>query len=215
MKTERRRMIYTNTCELSLVFWKGHQSAKYLTVHLWVRFPDGGLLNQRVNTCVILLAVVIQSPSCSDSLQSHELQHARLLCPSLFPGVCSNSCPLSHWCHPTISSSFAPLLLPSVFPNIRIFSKVSALRTKWPEFWSIGFSISPSNEYSGLIAFRIDWFDLLAVRGTLESLPVPQFKSISSSALLHAPAVTSVQDYWENHSFDCMDLCRQSDVSAF
>ena len=108
----------------------------------------------------------------SDSLQPYGLQHARLPCPSLAPGVCSNSCPLSWWCHPTISSSVTrPLLpLPSIFPSIRIFSNESALRIRWPKYWSFSFSISPSNEYSGLVSFRIDWFDLLAVQGTLKNL---------------------------------------------
>ena len=75
------------------------------------------------------------------------------------------------------------LLLPSIFPSIRDFSNESAVCIKWPKYWSFSVSISPSNEYSGLISFRIDWFDLLAVQGTLESSPNPQFKSISSSVL--------------------------------
>ena len=81
-------------------------------------------------------------------------------------------------CHPLI-------LLPSIFPSTRIFSNVSALCIRWPKFWSFSFSISPSSEYSGLISFRIDWFDLLAVQGTLKSLlqPTPQFKHINSLAL--------------------------------
>ena len=87
----------------------------------------------------------------------------------------------------------------------------------WPKYWSFSFSISASNEYSGLISFRIDWFDLLEVQGTQESSPTPQFKSISSSAynLLYGPALTSMHDYWRNHSFNHMDLCRQSNVSTF
>ena len=106
----------------------------------------------------------------SDSLWPHELQHARLACPSLSPGVCSDSCPLSQWCHPTISSSVTPLLLlPSIFPSIRVFSNKSALSFRWPKYWSFSFIISPSNEYSGFTSFRIGWFDLLAVQGTLES----------------------------------------------
>ena len=85
------------------------------------------------------------------------------------------------------------------------------------KYWSFSFSIVPSNVYSGLISFRIDWFDLLAVQKTLESSPAPQFKSISSSALsLHyGPTLTSIHDYWKNHGFNYMDLCWQSDVSAF
>ena len=122
--------------------------------------------------------VVVQSPSQSlshvqsNSLQPHALQHTRLPCPSLSPGVCSNSCPLSQWCHPSISSCYSLLLLPSIFPSIRVFSNESALRIRWPEDWSFSFSfsISSSNEYSGLIPFRIDWFDLLAVQGILKSL---------------------------------------------
>ena len=107
----------------------------------------------------------------SYSLRPHGLQHARLLCPSLSSRVCSNSYPLSQWCHPAIPSSIYPLLfLPSIFPSIRIFSNKLALPIRWPKYWSFNFSISPFNEYSGLISFRIDWFDLLAVQGTLKSL---------------------------------------------
>ena len=83
---------------------------------------------------------------------------------------CSNSCPLSWWCHLTISSCHPLLILPSVFPSIRIFSSESTLCIRWPKYWSFSFSISPSSEYSGLISFRIDWFDLLAVQGTLKHL---------------------------------------------
>ena len=102
-----------------------------------------------------------------------------------------------------------PLLLPSVFPSIRVSSSESALCMRWPKYWS--FSISLSNEYLELISFRIDWFDLLTVQGTLKS-SAPQFKSISSSvlSLLCGPAFTSVHDYWKNHSFDHMDLCWKS-----
>ena len=78
-------------------------------------------------------------------------------------------CPLSQWCHPTILSRRL-LLLPSIFPNIRVFSSELALRIRWPKYWSFSFSISPSSEYSGLISFKIDWFDFLAVEGTLKSL---------------------------------------------
>ena len=107
----------------------------------------------------------------SDSLQPHEPQHSRPPCPSPTPGVYSDSCLLSRWCHPTISSSIIPfLLLPSIFPNIRVFWNESALRIRWPKYWSFSFSISPSNEYSGLMSFRMDWLDLLAVQGTLKSL---------------------------------------------
>ena len=104
---------------------------------------------------------VIPSQDVSNSLQPHELQHTMLPCPSLSLGVCSNSCPLSLWCHPTMS--------PSVFASIRKFSSELALHIRWPKYWSFSFTISPSYEYSGLISFRIDWFDL-AAQGTLKSL---------------------------------------------
>ena len=99
-------------------------------------------------------------------------------------------------CHPL-------LLPPSVFPSIRVFSNESALHIRWPKYWSFNFSISPSNEFSGLISFRIDWFDLLAVQGTLKSL----LQQYSSKALilwhsLYSPTLTSIHDHWKNHSLD-------------
>ena len=96
------------------------------------------------------------------------------------------------------------LLLPSIFPSIRVFPSESTLHIRWPKYWSFSISIRPCNEYSGLISFRIDWFDLLAVQGTLESFLTPQFKSINSSVLsfLHSPTLTSIHDYWKNHSLD-------------
>ena len=145
----------------------------------------------------------------SSSLRPHGLQHARLLCPSPSPGACSNSGPLSQWHHPTISFCHPHLLLPSVFTSIRVFSNESALHIRWLKYWSFNFSINPSNEYSGLISFKIDWFDLLAVQGTLkESSPAPQFESISSSALslLYGPTFTSIHDYGENHSLTVWTL---------
>ena len=108
--------------------------------------------------------------SWSDSLRPHGPQHARRPCPSPTPGVYPNSCPLSQWCHPTISSCHPFLLLPSIFPSIRVFSNESALRIRWPKYWSFSSNISPSNEHPGLTSFRMDWLDLLAVQGTLKSL---------------------------------------------
>ena len=101
------------------------------------------------------------------------------------------------------------LLLPSIFPSIRVYSSESLLCIRWPKYSSFSFSISPSNEYSGLISFRIDWFDLLALRDSQESSPTPQLESINSLALslLYGPTLTSIHDYWENHSSDYMDLC--------
>ena len=97
-------------------------------------------------------------------------------------------------CHPL-------LFLPSIFPSIRVFSNESVLPIRWPNYWSFNFSISLSNEYSGLISFKMDWLDLLAVQ---ESSPIPQFKSINSLALsfLYGPTVTFIHDYGKNHSFD-------------
>ena len=107
------------------------------------------------------------------------------------------------------------LLLPSIFSSIKVFANELALHIRWPKYWS--FSISPSNEYSGLILFRIDWFDLLAIQGTLKSFLTPQLKSIDSSVLnfLYSPTLTSIHDYWKNHHFDYTDVCQQSNVSAF
>ena len=101
----------------------------------------------------------------SDSLQPHESQHARPPCPSPTPGVYSNSCPSSRWCHPAISSSVIPFSsCPQSLPATRSFPM------KWPKYWTFSFSISPYNEHPGLIFFRMDWLDLLAVQGTLQSL---------------------------------------------
>ena len=97
------------------------------------------------------------------------------------------------------------LLPPSTFPSSRVFSTELALHIRWPKNWSFSFSTSPSNEYSGLISFRIDRLDLLAVQGTvLASSPTPQFKIIVSLALsfLYSPTLISIHDYWKNHSFD-------------
>ena len=98
-------------------------------------------------------------------------------------------------CHPL-------LLLPSIFPSIRVFSNESTLCIRWPKYWSFSFSISPSNEYLGLISFRMDWLDLLAVQGTLKSF-LQHHSSKASLALifLYSPALTSIHDYWKNHSF--------------
>ena len=101
----------------------------------------------------------------SNSLWPHESQHARPPCPSPTPGVHSNSCPSSHWCHPAISSCRPLFLLPPVPPSIRVFSNESALHMRWPKYWSFSFSIISSNEIPGLIPFRMDWLDLLAVQG--------------------------------------------------
>ena len=96
------------------------------------------------------------------------------------------------------------LLLPPIPSSIRVFSNESALCIRWPKYWSFSFSINPSNEHPGQIFFRMNWLDLLAVQGTLkESFPTPQLKSINSLVLsfLNGPTLTSIHDYWKNHSF--------------
>ena len=105
----------------------------------------------------------------SNSLQPHGLQHNGLPCPSPTPGACSNSCPSSRWCHPTILSSVIPFSCLQSFPASGYF-QMSQLFISGPKCWSLSFNISPSNEHPELISFRIEWFDLLAVRGTLKSL---------------------------------------------
>ena len=121
----------------------------------------------------------------SNSLGPHGLQHVRLPCPSSSHGVCSNSCPSSQWCHPTISSSVVPFsscLQP--FPASGSFSMSQFFPSGGQSIWSFSFSISPSNECSGLISFRIDWFDLLAVQRTLKSLL--QHQSSKASIIQHS-----------------------------
>ena len=105
-----------------------------------------------------------------NSLLPHGLPHARLPCPSPTHGASSHSQQLSQLCHPTISSSVIPSPPTSIFPSIRVFSNESALRIRLPKYWSFSFGIDPLNEYSGLIFFRMDWLNLLAVQGTLKSL---------------------------------------------
>ena len=118
------------------------------------------------------------------------------------------------------SNQSHPLLSPSLpafsLSQHQVFSKESVLCNRWPKYWSFSFSISPSNEYSGLTSFRIDWLALLSVQGTLKSPPIPQFKSINSLVLsfLYSPTFTSIYDYWKSHSFDYTDLCQQRNVSA-
>ena len=123
----------------------------------------------------------------SDSWWPHGLQHARPPCPSPTPEFTQTHVHWSRWCHPVISSCRPLLLLPSIFPSIRVFSNGSALHIRWPNYWSFRFNISPCNEHPGLIFFRMDWLDLLAVQGTLKSfLQHHKFKSINSSVLFIA-----------------------------
>ena len=148
--------------------------------------------------------MLISRFSCSvvsNSLWPQGLQHTRLPSPSPTPGVCSNSRPSNQWCHPTISSSSSPSPPALNLSQHRgLFQWVGSL-IRWPKYWSFSFSISPSNEYSGLISFRIDWFNL-AVQGTLKSLL--QHHS-SKASILQCLAFLIVQlshDHWKNHSLD-------------
>ena len=133
----------------------------------------------------------------SDSLRPHEPQHARPSCPLPTPRVHPNPCPLSHlmpFKHLILCCSL--LLLPSIFPSIRVLSNESALHIRWPKYWSFSFNISPSSEHPGLISFRMDWLDLLAVQGTLKSLL--QHHSSNASVLLHSTffIVQLSHPYW-------------------
>ena len=150
----------------------------------------------------------------SDSLRPHGLQHARLPCPSLSPGVCSNSCLLSWWCHPTHLILCWPFSCPQSFPASGAF----------PMSWlcASGGQCTGAPTSALVLPMNIQgWFPLgmtnlisLLPKGTLKSLsPAPQFKSINSLvlSLLYSPTLTSLHDYWKNHSFDCKDLCLQSE----
>ena len=145
-------------------------------------------------TCVNQFSSVTQScPTLCNPI------NRRPPCPPPTPRFYPNSCPLSRWCHPAICSPL--LLLPPIPPSIRVFSNESTLRMRWPKYWSFSFSISPSNEYLGLISFR---GSPCSPRDSQESSPTPQFKSINSSALsfLHSLTLTSIHDHWKNHSLD-------------
>ena len=130
-----------------------------LLIYSVVKFPHSYL------TKAIVCSAQFSRSVMSDSLWPHGLQHARPACPSPTPGIYSNSCPLSQWSHSTISSSLVPFS-----SQHQGLSNESALRIRWTKYWSFSFNISPSNEYSGLIFFRMDWLDLLAVQGTLKSV---------------------------------------------
>ena len=148
-----------------------------------VDFTDGHPANQEQSYMKILIQTFL-SFTISQSLLT--LMSIELVMPS-------NHLLL---CHPL-------LLLPSILPSIRVFSNESVLRIRWPKYWSFSYSISSSNEYSGLISFRIDWFDL-AVQGTLKSFL--QYHSSKASILCHSaffygPTLASIHDYWKNHSF--------------
>ena len=143
---------------------------------------------------------------------SHGLQHPRLPCPSQSLRVCPNSCPLSLWCYLTISSP-ATLPPPALSLScIRVFSSELVLRIRWPKYWGFSVSISPSNNYLGLISFRIDWFDL-AVQGTLKSLL--QHHNLKESILWHSAFFMAQLSHYICTHTGKPSLCQQSDVSVF
>jgi len=143
-------------------------------------------MEHRCKNPQIFSSVQFSCSAMSDSLLPHELQHARPPCLSPTPRAYPNSCPLSRWCHPTISSSVFPFSYCPFqpFPASGSFQRGSALCIRRPKHWSFSFSISPSNEHPGLISFRMDWLDFLAVQGTLKSLL--QHHSSKASIHLHS-----------------------------
>ena len=155
----------------------------------------------------------------SNSLRPHEPPHARPPCPSPTPGVHPNSCALSRWCpssHLILCRRL--LLLPPIPPSIRVFSNESTLRMRWPKYWSFSLSISPSNEHPGLVSFRMDWLDLLAVQGTRKRFL--QHHSSKASILQHSAFFTVQLSHphmttGKTIALTKMDLCWQSNVPAF
>ena len=145
--------------------WLLGQSLKVIaskrTVLLWEELNRRTTIQPRPN----FLIVLVQLLSDVRLFATSWIAAGQVPCPSSSPGVCSNSCPVNQWCYPTILCC-PLLLLPSIFPSIRVFSNELALHIKWPKYWTFSFSISPSNEYSGLISFRTDWFDLFAAQGS-------------------------------------------------
>ena len=153
----------------------------------------------------MMYSVQFRSSAMSDSLWPHQPKHARPPCPSPNPGVHPNPCPLSQWCHPTISSSDIPFSsCPQSFLASGSFQMSQVFLIRWPNCWSFSFTVSPSNEYSGLVSFRMDWLALLAVQGTLKSLLQHHLKSINYWVLsfLYSATLTSIYDHWKNHSLD-------------
>ena len=142
----------------------------------------------------------------SNSLQPHESQHARPPCPSPTSRVHSDSRPSSQWYHPAISSSVVAFSsCPQSLPVSESFPNESTLHMRWPKYWSFSFSIIPFKEIPGLISFRMDWLDLLAVQGTLKSLlqhHSSKASILSALSLLHSPTLTSIHDHRKNHSLD-------------
>ena len=200
-------LLFTGACFLACVLWTWY----FVELHVWESW--GSTLGNSEHLWVFFVISVLKEFSLfhfSSFAQSCLTLSDPMDCSTpglpLHPGVYSNSCPLSWWCHPTISSSVVPFSshLQS-FPASGLFSSESVLHIRWPKYWSFSFDISPSSEYSGLISFRMDWLDLFAVQGTLKSFV--QHHSSKASILQHSaffigPTLTSTHDYWKNHSLD-------------
>ena len=166
-------------------------------------FSSIGLFVYLCANTTMLLLLLFSHEVVSNSLRPHGLQHVRL------PFTISQSLLKLMSIESVIPSYHLilhhPLLLPSIFPRIRVFSSELALHIRCPKYWSFSFSISPSNEYSGLVSFRIDWFDLHTVQVTFESLLQHHNSKASvlrNLAFFNGPTLTSIYDYWKNHSFD-------------
>ena len=173
---------------------------------LFLFFKVGWLLVRNIFNWISVSLVQFSHSVMSNSLQPHGLQQARLPCPSPAPGAYSNSCPSMPSNHLILCR---PILLPpSIFPSIRVFSKESVLRIRWLKYWSFSFCISPSNEYSELISFRMDWLDLLAFQGTLKSLL--QHHSSKASILLRlAFFIVQLSHPYMTTGKTWLDTCRK------
>ena len=181
-----------------------HPSIQWLGVRCW-EYSREKNRNSCLHGAYIPLGKSIQFSRSvmSDSLWSPGLQHARPPCPSPTPEVYSDSCPLSLWCHPTISFSVIPFssCLQS-FPAAGSFLMSRFFASGVQSTESFSFNVSLSNEYSGLISFRMDWLDLLAVQGTRKSLLQHHSSKALALSFLYSSTLTSIHDYWKNHSFD-------------
>ena len=187
-----RTLLWISVCSsvvLRLLHWTPRLLQLDQALSIWSRSIDSKTLDyQRTNPQ--FSPVQFSHSVVSNSLRLHESQHARPPCPSPTPGVHPNPCPLSWWCHPTISSSVIPFSsYPQSFPASGSF-QMSQLCMRWPKYWSFSFSINPFNEHPGRISFRMDRLDLLAVQGTLKSLLQHH---ISKASILWRSAFFTVQ----------------------
>ena len=173
------------------------------------KFPSGIFFNPTQGLMYYQSFLLLFSCSVmSNSLRPHGLQHVRLPCPLLSPGVCSNSCPLSRWCHPTISSSVTPF---SSFPQS--FSASVSFLVSW--LFALGSHSIETSASASVHPVNIQGWSPLALTDLISMLSKGPSRIFSSTSVLWHSALTPIHDYWKNHSFDCMDLCWQSDVSTF